>query len=87
MLIIIFLFLDLVFLRKKRKGLVVDFFSPQVCCLKWTFKYHNMNLMLKAEQMFLKCYHDNTIKIFSLWPKNCSDLVVNYSLLNMSNIL
>ena len=33
-----------------------------------------MILLLKVKQMFLKCFHDNAIKIFSWWPKYCLDL-------------
>ena len=57
-----FWFSDLAFLRKKRKDLVVYLCSsPQ----SYSETLNNMILMLKAKQMFLKCFYDNTIKTFS----------------------
>ena len=63
----VFCFLDLVFLRKKRTGLVyIDVLLHRVIGKKETL---NKNMIL----MFLECFYDNTIKSFLC--KYCSDLI------------
>ena len=65
-LLMVFCFLDLVFLRKKRTGLVyIDVLLHRVIGKKETL---NKNMIL----MFLECFYDNTIKSFLC--KYCSDL-------------
>ena len=54
----------------ERKGLIThvedDLYFSTELLFKWKFlKKHNMLLILKAKQVFLRCFYNDTIKTFS----------------------